>query len=97
MTTAVLSPPLPARGQGSSRPSTLPPVSHRPGTEFGGDALKTGRVTGALVQCPKLCWYISQIAENEPQALFRRDSFSAIRGGKPPDNVQFEELLKNCG
>ena len=26
MTTAALSPPLPARGRGSSRPSTLPPT-----------------------------------------------------------------------
>ena len=53
--TAVLSPPLPARGLGSSRPSTLRPISRRLGTGFGGDALKTGRVTVALVQCPKLC------------------------------------------
>ena len=50
--------------------------------EFWGDALKTGRVTGALVQCPKLCKYISQIAENEYQALSGRDPFSAIRGRK---------------
>ena len=37
--------------------------------EFVGDALKTGRVTGALVQCPKLCQNISQIIENEKTNL----------------------------
>ena len=50
--------------------------------EFWGGALKTSRVTGALVQCPKLCQYISQIAENESQALSGSDLFSAIRGRK---------------
>ena len=35
-----------------------------------------------MIQCPKLCKYISQIAENESQALSGRDSFSAIRGKK---------------
>ena len=65
--------------------------------EFEGDALKTGRVTGALVQCPKLCQYIPQTAEIESQALPGRDSFSANRGRKPPDNVQFQQLLQNGG
>ena len=65
--------------------------------EFGGNALKTGRVTGALVQCPKLCRYISQIAENESQALSGRDSFQQIVEEKPPDNVQFQEEFKNYG
>ena len=76
VTTTALSSPLPARVLGSSRPSTLPvlPVAmalkspwNYPGqstVEFGGGALKTGRVAGALVQCPKLCQYISQIAVN---------------------------------
>ena len=40
--------------------------------EFGRDALKTGRVTGALVQCPKL--YFTIIAGNESQTLSGRDS-----------------------
>ena len=57
--------------------------------EFEGDAPKTGRVTGALVQYPKLCQYISQTAEIESQAFFGRDLFSVVRGGKPPHNVQF--------
>ena len=65
--------------------------------EFGGNALKTGRVTGALVQCPKLCQYISQIAENESQALSGRDSFQQIVEKKPPDNVQFQQLFQNSG
>ena len=66
--------------------------------EFGGNALKTGRVTGALVQCPKLCQYISQIAENESQALSGRDSFQQIVEEKPPDNVQqFQQLFQNSG
>ena len=38
--------------------------------EFWIYALKTGRVTGALVQCPKLCQYISQIAENDCESLY---------------------------
>ena len=100
MTTAALSPPLPARGRKSSRPSTLPhqkwPWGY-PGqslVESGGDALKTGRVTGALVQCPQLCPYISRIAEIESQLLSGRDSFSAIRGGKPPNNLMYS--FNNC-
>ena len=44
-------------------------------------------LTGALVQCPKLWQYISQIAENESQALSGRDSFQQIVEEKPPDNV----------
>ena len=65
--------------------------------EFEGDALKTGRVTGALVQCPKLCLYVSQTAKIESQALFGRDSFQQFVEEKSPDNVQFIQLLKNCG
>ena len=59
--------------------------------------LKTGRVTGALVQCPTLCQYISQIAENESQALSERDSFQQIVEEKHPDNVQFQQLFQNFG
>ena len=62
--------------------------------ESGGNALKTGRVTGAFVQCPKLCPNISRIAEIESQPFSGRDSFSVIRGGKPPNNEQFQQLLK---
>ena len=61
--------------------------------EFEGDWLETGRVTGALVQCPKLCQYISQIVENESQALSGRDLFQQFVEEKPPDNVQFQQLL----
>ena len=58
-------------------------------------SIETGRVTDALVQCPKLCPYISRVAETEYQPLSGRDSFSAIRGGKSPNNVQFQQMLKN--
>ena len=64
--------------------------------EFEGNALKTRRVTGALVQCPKLCQCISQIAENESQALSGRDSFQQFVEENPPaDNVQVQQLFKN--
>ena len=63
--------------------------------EFEGNALKTRRVTGALVQCPKLCQYISQIAKNESQALSGRDSSQQFVEEKPPDNVQFQQLFKS--
>ena len=43
--------------------------------ESGGDALKTGRVTSGLVQCPKLYPYISLIAEIESQPLSGCDGF----------------------
>ena len=67
--------------------------------EFGGNALKTGRVTGALVQCPKVCQYISQIkiAQNESQALSGRNSFQQIVEENHPDNVQFQHLFQNSG
>ena len=67
--------------------------------EFGGNALKTGRVTGALVQCPKVCQYISQIkiAENESQALSGRNSFQQIVEENHPDNVQFQHLFQILG
>ena len=61
--------------------------------------LKVGRVTGALVQCPMLCPYISRIDEIESQPLSVRDSFSVIRGGKPSNSVSFQQLPKrfsNC-
>ena len=49
------------------------------------DAFKTGCVTGALVQCPKLCPYISRILTViESQPLSGRDSFS---GALRPDNT----------
>ena len=65
--------------------------------EFEGNALNTGRVTGALIQCPNLCQYISQIAENESQALSGRDSFQQIVEEKPRDNLQFQQLFQNSG
>ena len=63
--------------------------------ESGGDALKTGRMTGALVQCPKSCPYIPRIGLIESQPVSGRDSFSAIRGGKLPNNVLFQHSLKS--
>ena len=69
--------------------------------ESGGNALKTGCVTGALVKCTKGCPYISRIiGETESQPLSGSDLlFLATRGGKPLSNVQlqFQLLLRNCG
>ena len=49
-------------------------------------------MTGALVQNPKLCLYISRIvADIEPRPLP-----ACAPRGKPSNNVQFQELLKNC-
>ena len=107
MTTAAFSPPLPARGRESSRPTTLPPIGQGLGValelhfsqstvESGGDASKTGRVTGTIVQLLKSCPYISSIVdENDSQPFSGRDSFSTIYGGKLPSNVPFQQLLKS--
>ena len=63
--------------------------------ESGGDALKTGRMTGALLQCPQSCPYVPRIALIKSQPLSGRDLFSAIRGGKPPNSVLFQHSLKS--
>ena len=65
--------------------------------EFGDNVLKTGRVTGALVQCPKLCQYISQIAENESQALSGRGSFQQIVEEKHGTMYSFNNCFKIMG
>ena len=111
MTTVALSPSMPARGRESSRPSTLPPISHGLGVGlelpwsiyfgvWGCDELKTGHVTGTLVQRPTVPVYFQQLlkVKIKSQSLSGRVSFSTIREGKPPSNqyiVQFQQLSKS--
>ena len=65
--------------------------------EFWGDALKTGHVTGTLVQCPKLCQYVSQFGENNLRIFLGVIHFKPFVDEKPPDKVQFKQLLKHSG
>ena len=63
----------------------------------GGDVFETGHETSALVQCPRLCRYISRTAVIESQPRSGRYSFSATFR---PDNTLIElpaEKDKKCG
>ena len=106
MTTAAFSPPLRTRRREFGRPPTLPPNRHGLGVAlellwliyYGlwGLCAQDGTRDRCPCTVPEVVPVYFTNCEIESQPLSGRDSFSAIRGGKSPNHVQFQQLLKIC-